>query len=59
VVTCRGKGSRFTEKEVQPMGRDTMGVGAIRLRDGDGVAGLDIVNPDGHVLVITKAASAC
>ena len=40
VVTRQGKGSRFTEKEVRPMGRDTMGVGAIRLRKGDEVAGL-------------------
>ena len=54
VVTRQGKGSRFTEKEVRPMGRDTMGVGAIRLRKGDEVAGFDIVNPQGHVLVITE-----
>jgi DNA gyrase subunit A len=54
VVTRQGKGSRFTEKEVRPMGRDTMGVGAIRLRKGDEVAGFDIVNPEGHVLVITE-----
>jgi DNA gyrase subunit A len=54
VVTRRGKGSRFTEKEVRPMGRDTMGVGAMRLRNGDEVAGFDIVNPKGHVLVITE-----
>src|SRR6202011_1000483 len=53
VVTRRGKGSRFTEKEVRPMGRDTMGVGAMRLRPGDEVAGFDIVRPDSHVLVIT------
>jgi DNA gyrase subunit A len=33
------------------MGRDTMGVGAFRLRKGDEVAGVDIVNP---VLVITE-----
>ena len=54
VVTRRGKGSRFTEKEVRPMGRDTMGVGAMRLRKGDEVAGFDIVNTAGHVLVITE-----
>ena len=41
------------------MGRDTMGVGAFRLRKGDEVAGVDIVNHDGHVLVITETASAC
>ncbi|TMF13783.1 MAG: DNA gyrase subunit A [Chloroflexi bacterium] len=54
VVTRRGKGARFTEKEVRPMGRDTMGVGAMRLRAGDEVAGFDIVNPNSHVLVITE-----
>jgi len=54
VVTRQGKGARFTEKEVRPMGRDTMGVGAMRLRAGDEVAGFDIVNPKGHVLVVTE-----
>jgi DNA gyrase subunit A len=54
IVTRRGKGSRFTEKEVRPMGRDTMGVGAMRLRPGDEVAGFDIVQPDSHVLVVTQ-----
>ncbi|MDQ2959540.1 MAG: DNA gyrase subunit A [Candidatus Dormibacteraeota bacterium] len=54
IVTRRGKGSRFNEKEVRPMGRDTMGVGAMRLRAGDEIAGFDIVAPDGHVLVITQ-----
>jgi DNA gyrase subunit A len=54
VVTRDGKGSRFTEKEVRPMGRDTMGVGAIRLRTGDEVAGFDIIKPDGYVLVVTQ-----
>src|SRR4029077_2743029 len=54
VVTRQGKGSRFTEKEVRPMGRDTMGVSAIRLRPGDEVAGFDIVRPEGHVLVVTQ-----
>ncbi|MEO8897430.1 MAG: DNA gyrase subunit A [Candidatus Dormibacter sp.] len=54
IVTRRGKGSRFTEKEVRPMGRDTMGVGAMRLRPGDEIAGFDIVQPDSHVLVVTQ-----
>jgi DNA gyrase subunit A len=54
VVTRDGKGSRFSEKEVRPMGRDTMGVGAIRLRKGDEVAGFDIVTPSGYVLVVTQ-----
>ena len=54
VITRQGKGARFSEKEVRPMGRDTMGVGAIRLRPGDEVAGFDVVNPRGHVLVVTQ-----
>ena len=54
VVTRQGKGSRFSEKEVRPMGRDTMGVGAMRLRKGDEIAGFDIVNPKGWVLVVTE-----
>jgi DNA gyrase subunit A len=54
VVTRQGKSLRFTEKEVRPMGRDTMGVSAIRLRGKDEVAGFDIVNPNAHVLVVTE-----
>ena len=54
MVTRLGKGARFSEKEVRPMGRDTMGVGAMRLRQGDEIAGFDIVNPRGHVLVVTQ-----
>jgi DNA gyrase subunit A len=54
IVTRQGKGARFTEKQVRPMGRDTMGVGGIRLRKGDEVAGFDIVNPNSHVLVVTE-----
>jgi DNA gyrase subunit A len=54
VVTRQGKGSRFSEKEVRPMGRDTMGVGAMRLRANDEIAGFDIVRPDSYVLVVTQ-----
>ena len=54
IVTRQGKGARFSEREVRPMGRDTMGVGAMRLRDNDEIAGFDIVNPKGYVLVVTQ-----
>ena len=36
------------------MGRDTMGVGAMRLRTNDEIAGFDIVRPDSYVLVVTQ-----
>jgi DNA gyrase subunit A len=54
LVTRRGKALRFSEKQVRPMGRDTQGVTAVRLLAGDMVAGVDIVRPDGYVLVVTQ-----
>jgi len=54
LVTRRGKALRFSEKQVRPMGRDTQGVTAVRLRGTDLVAGMDIVRPDSYVLVVTQ-----
>jgi DNA gyrase subunit A len=54
LVTRQGKALRFTEKQVRPMGRDTQGVTAVRLRPGDSVAGMDIVKENGYVLVVTE-----
>ena len=36
------------------MGRDTRGVTGIRLRPGDEVIGMEIVQPDGELLVVTE-----
>jgi DNA gyrase subunit A len=54
LVTRQGKALRFSEKQVRPMGRDTQGVTAVRLRGNDLVAGMDIVRPDSYVLVVTQ-----
>ncbi len=54
LVTRAGKALRFSERQVRPMGRDTQGVMAVRLRPGDEVAGVDIVRPEGFVLVVTE-----
>ncbi|MGH7758032.1 MAG: DNA gyrase subunit A [Candidatus Dormibacteria bacterium] len=54
LVTRQGKALRFSEKQVRPMGRDTQGVTAVRLRPGDLVAGADIVREGTHVLVVTQ-----
>jgi DNA gyrase subunit A len=43
VVTTHGQSIRFKEKDVRAMGRSAGGVSAIRLKKGDGVAGLDII----------------
>jgi DNA gyrase subunit A len=43
LVTEQGQSIRFAESQVRPMGRGAAGVRAIRLRQGDVVAGCDIV----------------
>ena len=54
LVTAHGQGLRFAETQVRPMGRAAAGVNAIRLRAGDEVAGMAVVDdPDGDLLVIT------
>ncbi|HUY97431.1 MAG TPA: DNA gyrase subunit A [Verrucomicrobiae bacterium] len=54
LVTRAGKALRFNERQVRPMGRDTQGVMAVRLVGEDEVAGVDIVRPQGYVLVVTE-----
>ena len=43
LVTKDGISIRFKEKDVRPMGRATSGVRAIKLKKGDEVVGLDVV----------------
>jgi DNA gyrase subunit A len=54
LATRKGQAARFHEHEVRPMGRDTRGVTGIRLRKGDEVIGMEIVVPDGELLVVTE-----
>jgi DNA gyrase subunit A len=54
VVTALGRASRFLETEVRAMGRTAAGVRAIRLVKGDAVAGFDVVEPGGDLLVLTE-----
>ena len=41
LVTAKGKGIRFSEKDVRPMGRDTEGVRGIKLKEDDLVIGME------------------
>lgn len=43
LVTKNGMAIRFSEKDVRPMGRGAAGVGGIRLKKGDEIAGTDII----------------
>ncbi|NOZ05621.1 MAG: DNA gyrase subunit A, partial [Chloroflexi bacterium] len=53
IVTRNGQAIRFSEKDVRPMGRNAAGVNAIRLQKGDCVAGVDLVQDDADILVVT------
>src|SRR5579884_904102 len=54
IASQQGKAIRFHEKEVRPMGRDTMGVIGMRLTSGDLVAGMAVIAPDGDLLVVSE-----
>jgi DNA gyrase subunit A len=54
IATQLGKAIRFNEREVRPMGRDTMGVIGIRLGNGDEVAGMAVAVPGADLLVVTE-----
>ena len=54
LVSEQGRGIRFSEEDVRPMGRAAAGVNAMRLETWDNIAGADVVMPDDSVLVITE-----
>ncbi len=54
IVSARGRALRFRESKARTMGRTAGGVGAIRLREGDYVASMDVIVPRGELLVVTE-----
>jgi len=54
ISTSAGQTIRFSEKEARPMGRAARGVRGIRLRSGDQVVGMDIVDEKLNLLVISQ-----
>ncbi len=53
LITEQGRALRFHESAVRPMGRPASGVTGIRLRSGDRVASMEIVEPGGDLLIVT------
>ncbi|MCD6554894.1 MAG: DNA gyrase subunit A [Anaerolineae bacterium] len=53
IVTERGRALRFSEDKVRPQGRVAAGVWAIKLGDGDLVASMEVVDPEGELLIVT------
>ncbi len=55
LVTAQGQALRFDETLVRRMGRTASGVRAMRLkRDGDYIAGMEVVEPGGFLLTVTE-----
>jgi DNA gyrase subunit A len=54
ISTSQGQAIRFHEKDVRPMGRVSRGVRGIRLRAGDIVIGMDVVEAGSSIFVISK-----
>ncbi|MBN1679553.1 MAG: DNA gyrase subunit A [Anaerolineae bacterium] len=55
VVTHKGHSIRFAEIEVRVLGRQAVGVSAIRLADNDEVTAMDVIdNPGDTLLVVTE-----
>ena len=55
ISTAQGQAIRFHEKDARPMGRVSRGVRGIRLRPGDEVIGMDIVEEGSSIFVISQA----
>lgn len=54
LVSQQGKGIRFNEEAVRPMGRTATGVNAMRLDSWDNLAGADVATADDDLLIITE-----
>jgi DNA gyrase subunit A len=53
LVSEIGQALRFHEEEVRPMGRAAGGVTAMRLRQGDYITSMEVIEPNGYLLVVT------
>lgn len=54
ISTQQGQAIRFHEKDARPMGRVSRGVRGIRLRTGDCVIGMDVVEEGSSIFVISE-----
>ncbi len=54
ISTSFGQAIRFNEQETRPMGRSARGVRGIRLRPGDSVVGMDLVEEGRNLLLLSE-----
>lgn len=53
IFSHNGKAIRFSEKSARPLGRNTMGVRGIALKDEDEVVGMDVIKKDDNPDLLT------
>ena len=54
MVSTAGKAIVWDEGDARPMGRDTMGVKGMALKEGERVLGMEIAPPDSELFVVTE-----
>lgn len=54
MVTRGGQALRFKETNIRTMGRQAAGVSGIKLKAGDRLASMDVIEPGGKLLVVTE-----
>jgi DNA gyrase subunit A len=54
LVSANGKALRFSESKIRPTGRPAGGVAGIKLASDDHLASMDVIAPDGCLLVMTE-----
>ncbi len=54
MVTRMGQALRIPETDIRSMGRQAAGVTGIKLRAGDKLASMDVIEPEGQLLVVTE-----
>ena len=54
LVTAKGRALRYSESEIRPMGRQAAGVSGIKLAKDDHLASIEVVTPNGYLMVVTE-----
>ncbi len=54
MITRQGQALRIPETDIRCMGRPAAGVTGIKLKGGDQVASMDVIEPHGQLLVVTE-----
>jgi DNA gyrase subunit A len=54
MVSTSGKAIKWSEAEARPMGRDTMGVKGMTVKEGDAILGMEIAPDNAELFVVTE-----